>query len=364
MSLPEKKLDRVRELLKEKSLDAAYISAQSNFSWISDGGRGHVAMSTETSVASFFITQSDVYLISNNIEAQRLKDEEIQSDNYILREHFWYDNDHKDRIISELCKGKNVGSDIPMDGYCNISSDIAELRYMLTEQEVERYRELGKDCGESIGKVCRLMKPGISEFEIAGKMASELYRREVTPVVLLIAVDDRILSYRHPLPTGKRAGQYGMIVICGRRYGLIASVTRLFHFGKLPAELRMKHDAVVTVDTVFISESKPGAVIGDIFSKAQNMYAEKGFAEEWKFHHQGGPAGYGARDYVATPGNTGKVLKPQALAWNPSIKGTKSEDTIITTDGRPEIITGSPDWQMIDVSYNGETWQRPDILVI
>lgn len=358
------KLLKIQELMKSKQLDAIMLSSQSSFSWFSDGGRGHVAMASESSVGFFFITSDDVYLITNNIEAQRLKDEELPNLDCKIKEHFWFDNDQKSKIINELCSGKKVGSDTPMDDTINMSQEVAELRYILTDTEVANYKELGKDCGEAIGKVCKSMKPGLSEFEIAGMMASELYGRSITPIVLLIAVDDRIERYRHPLPTNKRVNKYGMIVICGRKYGLVASVTRLFHFGKMSDELRRKHDAVVEVDTVFIAESKPDAVIGDIFSAGQKMYADKGFSGEWQFHHQGGPAGYTPRDYVGTPGNTGKVLKPQALAWNPSIKGTKSEDTIITTDDKPEIITSTPDWKMIPVQYKGETWLRPDILTL
>jgi len=358
------KLAKLRNLMKEKGLDAIMLSSQASYSWLSDGGRGHVAMASESSVGSLFVTPDDVTLITTNIEVGRLMEEEMPNLDCKVKEHFWYDNAEKDKIVSELCKGKKVGSDTHIDGAVSVASAVAEMRYILTDTEVAHYKELGKECGEAIGKVCKAMKPGLSEFEIAGIMASELYGREITPIVLLIAVDDRIERYRHPLPTGKRINKYGMIVICGRKYGLIASVTRLFHFGKLSDELRRKHDAVVEIDTVFISESRPGAVIGDIFAKAQQMYADKGFPGEWQFHHQGGPAGYAARDYVATPGNTGKVLKPQALAWNPSIKGTKSEDTIITTDGKPEIITTSPDFPMISVQYKGETWHRSDIIIL
>jgi Xaa-Pro aminopeptidase len=358
------KVSKIRQLLKDKKLDAIFLSAQSSFAWLSDGGRGHVAMASESSVGSFFITQKEVYLITNNIEAQRLKEEELPNLDYQVKEHFWYDNNQKDNIISELCSDKRIGSDTPMDGAVDVAQDVAELRYILTDAEVLHYKELGKDCGEAIGKVCKSMKPGLSEFEMAGIMASELYSRSITPIVLLIAVDDRIERYRHPLPTDKRVEKYGMIVICGRKYGLIASATRLFHFGKMSDELRRKHNAVVEVDTVFIAESKPDAVIGDIFAAGQKMYADKGFTGEWQFHHQGGPAGYAARDYVGTPGNASKVLKPQALAWNPSIKGTKSEDTIITTDDKPEIITSTPDWPMISVQYKGETWVRSDIIVL
>jgi Xaa-Pro aminopeptidase len=358
------KLSKMREIIKQKQLDAIIISSQGNFSWLSDGGRGHVAMATDSSVGSFFITLDKIYLITNNIEAQRLKEEELSNLSYELKEHPWHDNSKKDQIMRELCAGKRVGSDTPADDITNVANDIAKLRYIITDLEVEHYKELGKHCGEAIGKVCKAMKPGLSEFEIAGIMASELYSRSITPIVLLIAVDDRIERYRHPLPTDKRIEKYGMIVICGRKYGLVASATRLFHFGNMSDELRRKHNAVVEIDTVFIAESRPDVVIGDIFASAQKMYADKGFPGEWQFHHQGGPAGYAPRDYVATPGDASKVLKQQAYAWNPSIKGTKSEDTIITTSDKPEIITATPDWPMIAVQYKGETWKRPDILVL
>lgn len=361
----DQKVQKVRSLAKGKGLDGVLISSQPNFSWLTNGGRGHVALSTVLSEALIFVTQDEIFIITNNIEAQRLKDEEIDVNlKFKLLEYPWFDSKKKENFIADLTAGKNIGADVPMTGMLDLSSEIAELRYILTETEVSRYRELGKDCGEAIGKICKMMRPGISEYQIAGAISSELYNRGIDPIVVLVAVDERVTSYRHPLPTNKSVQNYGMVVICGRRYGLIASVTRLFHFGKLSDELRRKHDAVTYVDTVFISETKLGASIADIFTLAQKAYAEVGFPEEWKLHHQGGPTGYGTRDYVATPGSLGKVLKPQAFAWNPSITGTKSEDTIITTDNKPEIITATPDWPMVTVKYKDSTLERPDILVI
>ena len=48
-------------------------------------------------------------------------------------------------------------------------------------------------------------------------------------------------------------------------------------------------------------------------------------------HHQGGPCGYQGRDYLGSPSAPGVVLENQPYAWNPSITGTKSEDTIMAT---------------------------------
>jgi Xaa-Pro aminopeptidase len=184
------------------------------------------------------------------------------------------------------------------------------------------------------------------------------------PIVRLVAVDDRVFKYRHPIPTDKKIEKYAMVVLGARKYGLIASVSRLVHFGKLPAELRKKHDAVIKVDAAFISSSKPGESCGNIFNTAQQSYADVGYPNEWKHHHQGGPTGYTPRDYRAIPGGTEKLVVDQAIAWNPSIAGTKSEDTVIISEDDTKIITESPDWPLLSVEHGGKTWRRPDILCI
>ncbi|MEW6229862.1 MAG: hypothetical protein AB1700_17510, partial [Bacillota bacterium] len=64
---------------------------------------------------------------------------------------------------------------------------------------------------------------------------------------------------------------------------------------------------------------------------------------------------------------------PQAFAWNPTITGTKSEDTylILDDDGvsghgaaRLECLTaGEGTWPVVRVFESGVTLERPDILV-
>jgi Xaa-Pro aminopeptidase len=155
-----------------------------------------------------------------------------------------------------------------------------------------------------------------------------------------------------------------MVVICGRKWGLIVSLTRLVHLGRIPKELRKKHQAVVRVDTAFIANTRPGIVVGDVFRKGVQAYLDNGFPGEWRLHHQGGPTGYAGRDYKATSEEKRAVQLPQAFAWNPSIRGTKSEDTIIALPDKTEIISNTPDWPMLTVEYGNLRWERPDILIL
>src|SRR5690606_22882123 len=122
---------------------------------------------------------------------------------------------------------------------------------------------------------------------------------------------------RHPLITDKTLERYAMIVVCMRRHGLIVSGTRLVHFGTLPSELRQKMERVAAIDAAVIAASKPGRTLGDIFADLQAAYAAQGETDQWHYHHQGGLAGYAARERIATPGDPTVLHANQVVAWNP-----------------------------------------------
>ena len=116
------------------------------------------------------------------------------------------------------------------------------------------------------------------------------------------------------------------------------------------------------VDANFNAATRPGRKLCDIFDVAVESYRALGFADEWRLHHQGGLAGYEPREIVATPQSQYEVALGQAYAWNPSITGTKSEDTILVGERENEILTAIPGWPAIKVEVDGCTLERPAIL--
>jgi Xaa-Pro dipeptidase len=78
----------------------------------------------------------------------------------------------------------------------------------------------------------------------------------------------------------------------------------------------------------------------------------------------GGPAGYEPREYIATPDSDDVVSAGQTYAWNPSITGTKSEDTILVGEEENEVLTSIDGWPTLSVIVGGETFERPAILEI
>ena len=58
------------------------------------------------------------------------------------------------------------------------------------------------------------------------------------------------------------------------------------------------------------------------------------------------------------------VSAGQVYAWNPSITGTKSEDTILVGEKENEVLTSIDGWPTISVTVDGQTFERPAILEI
>jgi len=155
-----------------------------------------------------------------------------------------------------------------------------------------------------------------------------------------------------------------MLVLCGRRQGLVAAITRLVHFGQFDEDLIRRHMATCTVDARMIWATTPGARAADVLRLGRQTYSEFNFPDEWRLHHQGGAIGYRSREYIATPGSAEVVQPDQAFAWNPSVRGTKSEDTILATDDGPELLTPpGEDWPTVHIEMGGKVLHRADILV-
>ncbi len=360
MSEFELKLGRIRNLLNEHSLDVLLLQRVDNFAWATCGAASYVNMAVADGAASLLIMPSGRYIITDNIEAPRLKQEEgLEAQGWQFRVGPWFE---RTQALADLTGGLKLGADGPYPGASDLSALFPHLRSALTAEEGDRFRILGKMCADAMDVAIRSIGPGMTEHEIAGCLAAEAEKRGIQPIVNLVGTDERVFRIRHPLPTDKRLERYAMLVLCGRKWGLVCSITRLIHFGRLPDELRSKAMAVAQVDAHFIAGTRPGRKLRDIFQEASEAYASSGYADEWRLHHQGGLAGYTPREIVATPQTEDEVCVGQAYAWNPSITGAKSEDTILVGQQANEILTAIPDWPAIKVELNGRVFERPAIL--
>jgi Xaa-Pro aminopeptidase len=358
----EHKLEDVRAWLERTAHSGVVLRSQSNFAWITGGGRSQVSIGAETGVASVVVTSDAAVLITTNIELSRLLEEEAPGLPFETVEYPWQEQDGLWDVLTQLCDTSLCAADLPHGDLSPIDDDFLELRRVLRPQEVARYRDLGRDAAVCVGKACRNAARGESEQEVAARVAFECIKRDIIPLVDLVAADERISSYRHPLPTDNRLRGILLVALTGRRHGLHASLTRMISLDPLTPELAARHAAVTRVDARAIIETSPGATLGEVMAREIDQYRREGIPEEWRRHHQGGLTGYAGREVFAVPGS-GYRLKPnQALAWNPSMTGVKSEDTILISENGVEVLTRDPEWPEHRVEIPQGAVHRPSLL--
>lgn len=356
-------------MLTAEGLGGVLLTAQHNFAWLTAGGTNGVDTSREQGVCALFVrADGRRYLLANRIEMKRLLEEELAGADFEPIEYGWEEEKAQPTFLASLAAslvegGGGLGSDLPLgQSTKTIESALARCRYSLTPPELERFRSLGREAGEALGDFARALEPGESEREIARRMNYALAARGIRSVVTLVAADERIQKFRHPVPTERVWERTLMLVTCAQRGGLIASLTRLVSVGAVPEELRHRTDATARVNARMLAATRPGATGSELYEVAAAAYAAEGFEGEQHLHHQGGAAGYRTRDWVAHPSCPETVQSLQAFAWNPSITGTKVEETCITSDEGVEVITKSPDWPQIPVTVEGREYFSPDVL--
>jgi len=358
----EAKHEKLVGSLRAHKLAGVLIRRNENVAWITGGAvELRVLTPGETGVATLLITaEGKRYYFTTENEAPRLHDEEFGKLDFEPVLFPWWVDD-TNAAAAKLAGGR-LASDSPVGDQTLIN--LFPFRMALSESEIARYRWLGLETAAATVEALNEVEPGLSEFDLEAITASSLLRRGILPSVALYAVDERIFKYKHAVPRGRRLKQYGMLNLCSRKWGLAISITRFIHFGALPEELASRFNSSAKVNAALLNATRPGATSAQLFKVAQDAYAAEGYPGEERFHHQGGPTGYGEREWVATPQGVETVVNNQAFAWNPSIRGGKVEDTVILVDGVIENLTPTPELpQLTEAIVEGSAYSATGVLV-
>jgi Xaa-Pro dipeptidase len=357
----EAKHQKLVEWIRSKKVAGVLIRRNENVAWLTGGAvELRVLTPAETGVASLLVTaEGRRYYFTTENEAPRLRDEEFGA-RVFAPVMFPWDGDETATAAAKLAGGP-LASDTPLAGA--EPANLFPLRASLCESEISRYKWLGAQTAVATVESLKKVEPGMTEYDLEAMTAANLLKRGVLPSVYLFAADERIFKYKHAVARGATVKNYAMLNLCSRKWGLAISITRFVHFGKLPDELAARFKSAAQVNAALLDATKPGSTSAELFKVAQQTYAAEGFPGEERLHHQGGPTGYGEREWVATPSGMETVVDNQAFAWNPSIRGGKAEDTVILHNGKIEWLTATPELPVIEAAANGKVYPAAGVLV-
>jgi Xaa-Pro aminopeptidase len=329
------RVEQLRALLHARGAGGVLLRARHNVAWLTLGAQAHIVLSSESTVAGVLVTSTEVVVLAPVNEAARLTDEEFGTLPVEIAQIPWEDAAAMGREAQRRTTGTLLADQ-------DLEADLLPLRSTLGAIEHARLAWLGERAQAAMDVALEHVRVGSTEFEIGGLMEAELGRDAIRAPVVLAAADERIATYRHPLPTLHPVRERLMLIVCAERWGLVVAGTTLRDLVPPSAVVALRMEQSIAALRAMENASRPGVTLGDVIAVAQREYADFGYPGEWRLHHQGGSIGYRTREVVAVPGDRTPIVAGMALAWNPSITGAKAESTILLApaDGAMTRVLG------------------------
>ena len=351
----QQKLQRLRSCMPEKTL--LRLRGIDWFAWLLAGASNGVLLAAEKGIAEIFVTPTELFVLTDEIEARRLQEEELPESVQVKSFPWAYPQSREDWVARQQGE-RLMASDLPLTQELALSPEVAAVKWELGDAELDRYRQIGADASRAMTEVMSAAKPEWSEYELAGAGAEALLARGLQPALILAAGERRLPLYRHPLPGSEPLGRMAMLVFCARGKGLYANLTRFISIGPLPDDYAIAHHRVRQIEAQALAQCQPGVSLTALYATLKQAYQQYDYPEAINEHHQGGLTGYQAREIVARP-DTRVALKPgHVLALNPSVAGAKIEDTFLLASDGLHDLTFDARWPHTRV----ENYLRPEVL--
>jgi antitoxin VapB len=352
MSAFNERMQPLRELMKHKGLEAIVLRRNPNLAW-AIAGRAHVPTTIDAACFDLIITHDSATAITNVVEAPRLIAEELPSE-VSVKTIKW--SEGRD---PQLPTGAKVGSDQPGADRIDLGTEIEIIRASLIESDIARFKQICTDAAAALGSAMKQVESSDREIDVAGLITHALWQADLEIAFLGVAGQDRVHKFRHPLPTDAVVGNRVSASICAKRKGLITSVTRIVSFEPVTDAMANDYESIFKVEAAMLDATVVGKAFSDPINAAIAAYPANGFdSDEWTKHHQGGPTGFLPRDWPANTGSARLIASNQPIAWNPTGKGFKAEETILATNSGVKILSHDTEWPSFEV--NGRT--RPFLL--
>jgi len=342
--------------------------------WATGGIAPPVDRTAAVDLAWVVATPAGLSLVTTEVEADRVRAE------YGPERHGfgalvavpWYDPDAFVAAAQEVA-GVPAG-ELAADGHPafgrDVTDDLIALRLALSPAEQDDLRDLAADAAGALETALAHWRPGERDLDIQARCAALLEGSRADTPVLIVGGDERVARYRHPMAAGAPVHRLVMAVVVARRDGLHAAATRFASAGPLDPDYARLRGRVLDIERQVLAASTPPsgdtpATYGTALAAMDRAYEQAGAARGWAGHYQGGPIGYGQREFEIAPGQPGTrwpdlaINAGHALAWNPSLPGgAKVEDTYLVAADALERVTSTPDWP----AQAGDDLGRPGVL--
>lgn len=351
----------VIEFLEQERYDALLLQEPANMAWFTAGGSFQSGYATGTS-AALFITPEARVVVCNNVDTPRILDFEIPNLGFQLKERAW--TEPRSVLISDLCRGRRVASDLPFGSTTDVGPRLLEMRLPLEAYDIAKLRMAGRLVAHAVEATLRNMEFGRTEAEIAGEVAHRLMRHQVVPVRIQILADGRALRYRHWDYGGETVRSFCSISVVGRYGGMHVGAVRNVCSGPPPAELLIAFEKLALITATGLYFSQADWEMFEVWNRVKRIYEKTHAADEWRLADQADVVEYEFGSVPLNPSSEYRLSAGVPIFWHPSIGPVLAGDSVVVTPSGAEILTPAKDWPVVPISVKGVNVPVPAILVI
>ena len=349
-------LARIRAVAARAGVAGVVLTRPGPVAWASGGMNPPVDRTAALDTVWLAVGPERTTVITTEVERPRIVAELAPPEIDVVAVP-WWDADAFAVAACEVLDAptEELGSDGHPAFGRDLDHELAVVRVPLSEPERAELRLLGEVAAGAVEDALRRWEPGEPDHAIAARIAEAVERGGADAPCLLVGGDERLARFRHPVACGDRPRSTVMAVLVARSGGLHVALTR--HVAaREDAALEAGIAVCRAIHRTVLAAAGPGATYGAVMTTLDAAYATARSPGGWHAHYQGGPIGYGQREFEIAPAQSSspwwdeRIEPGVALAFNPSLPGgAKDEDTfLVGADGGLELVTTTGDWPAAD----------------
>ncbi|MDE2025310.1 MAG: aminopeptidase P family protein [Patescibacteria group bacterium] len=346
-----KRVEKVRDLLKEKGIDSFLVTSPMNLTYLS----GFECLSPTEREAYIFITKKSTYIMTSPLYAEEVNAKDFSVEllsakkplssaiTSILKKEalvtvgFEVD-DLKFFEFDRLSK-----KDIPL-----VPSNLYNLRTLKDPSEIEKIAQACEIGDKAFSYILQVIKPGMTEEEVALELELFIRKQHATLSFPSIVAFGEGSAVPHHI-TGKRTLQKNEFVLLDfgvKVNSYCSDMTRTVFVGKPSKDQqRMYHTVKEAQDTSFeyVFHAKE-IIAGEIDQKARDYIISRGFAD---FPHCSHGIGLEVHEAPSlAPSAKEHIIEGMVFSVEPGIyfagqAGVRIEDLIAIEPKGPRLLTKS-----------------------
>ena len=349
-----KKFEKLRAYMVEQGVDGVLLTSLENMQWYTgfSGDTGEVLITAD---AQYFMTDFR-YLemaereMGDGFEfVKTTQDGSYREAADLLRRH-----GVKTLGIetSKITLDQKAAMDAAFSvSYRSIDEQMHVLRAIKTPEEIEKMRKGAKITADTFYHMMKIIKPGVSEFDLLAEMIYFFHKNGVKPSFEPIIATGPNSSLPHATISDRKVQNGDFVTMdFGVIYGGVCTdFTRTVAVGGVAPELEMIYNIVQKAQLATLAALRPGITGGDVDKVARDVITDAGYGA---FYEHGTGHGVGVEIHEAPwfRRENGQVLEAGMIGtvepgiYLPGKGGVRIEDMVaITEDGYENFYTVSKD---------------------